>query len=118
MDLAEARRILGVTFCHGPCQQDTIPLDVLGGRCGFCETQLVEAKPPRRRGANRVEIVPDIPPERRPGFCAWCEEPLPKGKHKYCKPACRQAYWLRYTDAGARWLNRTNLNRGRRKAAA
>lgn len=109
----EIRALLNIHFC-GRCGCDTMP-DDRTGRCFWCDTRLVG---PKTRPANvKSEIAPPLPaPTPFPGCCWFCEGPLPKGKHKYCRPACKQGYWVRYTEGGRRWLAHTS-NSSRKKAA-
>lgn len=104
------RDILGVRFCQR-CECETLMLD--NGTCGFCDEVLEKPKPAAKRRPGRPRSMPS-PPTHVPGFCDFCGGGLPKHKSKFCKEACKQAYWVRFTAKGRAWVARQND----RKAAA
>ena len=87
-----------IRFCP-TCKQDTMPLS--SGICAWCESNLITGEPP--------DSVEPRPPTHIHGRCDYCEAMLPDGSpsyQRYCSRECRQAYWIKYTRGGQRWLKR------------
>lgn len=111
---AEARVILNVHFC-ATCNCDTMPLDTTGC-CAFCEAQLLPPTPrsERLKDAASGRFVPPPLPVPAPvakGCCLNCGVLMPIGrryKALYCGAACKQSFWVKYTEPGRAWVRRHN----------
>ena len=83
-----------VVWCPS-CREDTLPLR--DGRCGFCDAKIAE--PDKKQSGSA--------PRPADGDCLWCGAHLPPPRQrKYCNQACKQAYWLRFTERGQAWNSR------------